>query len=286
VDVYPFLRYVPGYLKELQDGHAEELELFKQNLNDVRLSMERGQEIPQSFGKYLLERQNELDLSDNETAYLAGSMFGAGSDTTASGISISLMAAACYPKAHAKVQEELDNVIGKERAPTFADQEMLPQTTAFVLETFRWRPVSAGGFAHKATKDIIWKNHLIPKDATVMGNVWAIGRDPAYFPDPEQFNPQRWLTKEGKIKEELKSFPFGFGRRVCPGQYMATASVFVNTALIQWAFNIKSDRSAPIDDLAFTESANTHPLPFKVVFEPRAAKSMEGVRELMEDYGL
>ena len=99
-------------------------------------------------------------------------MFGAGSDTTASAISISIMAAACFPKAQAKVQEELDNVIGKERgeflecekkgiflrgscgfiiiiflAPTVADQEMLPQTAAFVLETFRWRPVSAGGMS-------------------------------------------------------------------------------------------------------------------------------------------
>jgi cytochrome P450 len=76
---------------------------------------ESGQEISQSFGKYLLERQKDLELSDNETAYLAGSMFGAGSDTTASAISVSVMAAACYPKAHAKVREELDNVIGKER---------------------------------------------------------------------------------------------------------------------------------------------------------------------------
>ena len=80
---------------------------------------ERGQELPQSFGKYLLERQKELELSDNETAYLAGSMFGAGSDTTASAISISIMAAACFPKAQAKVQEELDNVIGKERGEFF-----------------------------------------------------------------------------------------------------------------------------------------------------------------------
>ena len=76
---------------------------------------EKDQETPQSFGKYLLERQQELELSDNETAYLAGSMFGTGSDTTASAISISIMAAACFPKAQAKVQEELDNVIGKER---------------------------------------------------------------------------------------------------------------------------------------------------------------------------
>ena len=42
-------------------------------------------------------------------------MFGAGSDTTASAISISILAAACYPEAHAKVREELDKVIGKER---------------------------------------------------------------------------------------------------------------------------------------------------------------------------
>ena len=42
-------------------------------------------------------------------------MFGAGSDTTASAISISILAAACFPNAQAKVQEELDNVIGKLR---------------------------------------------------------------------------------------------------------------------------------------------------------------------------
>ena len=46
-------------------------------------------------------------------------MFGAGSDTTASAISISIMAAACYPDAQAKVQEELDSVIGKERGEFF-----------------------------------------------------------------------------------------------------------------------------------------------------------------------
>jgi cytochrome P450 len=71
--------------------------------------------VPQSFGKYLVERQAELELSDDETAYLAGSMFGAGSDTTASAISISIMAAASYPEAQRRVQAELDQVVGNER---------------------------------------------------------------------------------------------------------------------------------------------------------------------------
>jgi len=75
----------------------------------------RDEEVPQSFGKYLIERQKELELSDDETAYLAGSMFGAGSDTTASAISVAVMASACYPEAAERVRKELDSVIGKDR---------------------------------------------------------------------------------------------------------------------------------------------------------------------------
>lgn len=67
---------------------------------------------------------------------------------------------------------------------------------------------------------------------------------------------------------------------------MATASVFLNTALTHWAFEILPDPKIPIDELAFTESANTHPLPFNVFFEPRAADTLDGVRDLFEDYGL
>jgi hypothetical protein len=62
------------------------------------------------------------------------------------------------------------------------------------------------------------------------------------------------------------------------------SSIFINTALIQWAFTVRADPEHPIDTLAFTESANAHPQPFKVFFEPRAARNFEGIRELMEDY--
>jgi cytochrome P450 len=95
-------------------------------------------------------------LSDNEAAYLAGSVFGAGSDTTASGISISVLAAACYPTEQQRLWEELESVVGRERAPTLMDQDKLPLTMAWVLEVLRWRPITAGGFPHKATRDILW----------------------------------------------------------------------------------------------------------------------------------
>ena len=53
------------------------------------------------------------------------------------------------------------------------------------------------------------KNYCIPKGATVFGNTWAIGRDPEYFLDPEKFDPRRWIDEEGRIREDLKIFPYG-----------------------------------------------------------------------------
>ncbi|KDQ65052.1 hypothetical protein JAAARDRAFT_146391, partial [Jaapia argillacea MUCL 33604] len=268
VESFPFLRYLPGYLDQLRQWHREELSLFRGQLDEVRKQMAVNQARP-CFAKYLLERQQEFELTDDELAYLAGSMFGAGSDTSAAAISIVIMAAACFPRTQLKVQEELDTVVGRDRLPTFGDMDALPQTIAFVMESFRWRPVSAGGFMHRATKDIIWKNYVIPAGATVAGNHWSIGRDPEVFPDPETFNPQRWINKDGNIRDDIRYFNFGFGRRVCVGQHVANRSLFINTALLLWAFTISQNPAKPIDTLAFTNTANVHPLPFEAKFEPR-----------------
>ncbi|KAL5527311.1 hypothetical protein ACEPAG_6102 [Sanghuangporus baumii] len=277
VDAYPIMRYIPGYLSELQKHHEEELNLFRSQLDGVREKMRKNEAQP-CFAKYLLERQRELELEDDELAYLAGSMFGAGSDTTAAAISIVIMAAALFPDAQRQVQEQLDMIVGRDRMPSFGDMDVLTSVTAFYLETFRWRPVSVGGFPHRATKDIIYGPYVIPEGATVIADHWALGRDPEFYPEPEKFDPSRWITETGQINENIKFYNFGFGRRVCPGQHVANRSVFINTASLLWAFNISQDPSSPIDSLAFTDTANSHPLPFRAKFEPR----ISNLRELVE----
>ncbi|KAJ7637096.1 cytochrome P450 [Roridomyces roridus] len=263
VDAYTFLRYVPGYLSNLRAQHQMELTLFKSQLDAVRRRLDANE-----------EHQSEYGLSDNEAAYLNGSI--------ASAISIVIMAAAVFPEMQNRVQEQLDRIIGAGKLPTFQDEPDLVQVTAFYLESFRWRPVSAGGFAHRATKDIVWNGYLIPKGASVYGNYWSIARDPEVFPDPERFDPQRWLTPDGKtIREDLKIFQFGFGRRVCPGSHLANKSLYINTALLLWAFRISQDSKNPIDTMAFTNTANVHPLPFSVHFEPR--RNIEEMSQLLRE---
>ncbi|KAF9821612.1 hypothetical protein IEO21_00458 [Rhodonia placenta] len=277
VDTYPILKHIPGYASHLWRYGREELALYTRQANAVRKQLEKDEAQP-SFAAYLIENQERLGLSNDELAYLSGAIFGAGSDTTAAAIAVMTMAAACYPETQARVQAQLDEVVGSDRAPTFEDEEMLPEVTAFVLEVYRWRPVSAGGVPHRSTKDIVWNGYVIPKGTEIIGNLWAIGRDPELFPDAEEFRPQRWLNEHGRIRDDLKYPVFGFGRRVCVGQHVADQSLFINTALALWAFKISQDPAKPIDVLAFTDTANIRPLPFTLRFEPRV-KDIEAVLE-------
>ncbi|KAI0345185.1 cytochrome P450, partial [Trametopsis cervina] len=268
VDVYPFLRYIPWVTYKLRAWHKTELKLFTSQVDGVRRQVENNTAQP-SFVTYLLEHQKDYGLSDEELAYLAGSMFGAGSETTASAIGFMIMAAATHPQEQAKVQEELDAVVGRDRVPVPEDEKLLPRVVAFYLEAFRWRPTSWGSFAHRATNDIYWNDYVIPAGATVIGNHWGIGLDPEVYPEPTSFKPDRWLDESGKIREDLSYFTYGFGRRVCPGQHLADNSLFLATTFVLWAFKISEDPAQPIDVMGFTDAMNIRPLPFKARFECR-----------------
>jgi len=280
VDRVPLLRYWPGYGKQLAKWHHEELELYKHQLQRVESEIDQNTAGP-SFTKTLLEHPNEHQLSTDEMAYLAGSLFGAGSDTTAVAMTVAVMAAACYPAAQAKVHEELNMIIGSDRAPTFEDSSSLPQLHAFLLESLRWRPVIRIGFPHRATKDIFWQGYCIPEGAIVYGCQWAISRDPIAFPDPETFDPQRWIDSEGCLKDNVKFITYGFGRRVCPGLHLANHSLYISLALLLWSFRIVQRPDAPINTHAFLDAVIARAMPFEIDVIPRI--EVARLKELMTD---
>ncbi|KAG1857088.1 cytochrome P450 [Suillus subluteus] len=268
VDKYPILKYVPGYGRNLKEWSQEEYNMLFGQLNQVKSQMDN-HIAPHSVVKDLLLHAGENQLSETEIAYMSGSLIGAGSDTTAVAISTVLMAAAHFPHLQARVHEELEAIIGRETTPTFEDWSQLVQVQAFILEALRWRPVNPIGFPHRATKDIIWNGMCIPAGATVFGNHWSIARDPSVYHDPDVFNPQRWIGLDGEIREDMKLFTFGFGRRACPGLHVANRTVYIAVALILWSFTLAEDPNNPIDDTAFTPGIVSHQKPFSLIFKPR-----------------
>ena len=122
---------------------------------------------------------------------------------------------ALNPRVVAKAQEELDRVVGKERLPDFSDKDDLPYIDALVKELLRWGPPLPISVPVKAAQDDIYREYSIPAGTTVIENIWAVFRDPAIYPDPEAFNPDRFL-KDGKLNPLVynpEERVFGSGRR-------------------------------------------------------------------------
>ena len=119
------------------------------------------------------------------------------------------------PKAMKKAQEELDRVVCKGELPDFSHKDNLPYIDALVKEVLRWSPPLPVAFPNRAMQDDVYRGYFIPKGTTVIQNIWAVFRDPNVYPDPEAFNPDRFL-KDEKI-DPLVFNPedrvFGTGRR-------------------------------------------------------------------------
>ncbi|CAE6442928.1 unnamed protein product [Rhizoctonia solani] len=90
------------------------------------------------------------------------------------------------------------------------------------------------------TEDIVSKREQLCEEYFFahMRNIWAIGRDPQHYKDPEVFNPDRYLDPN-----VTRPPVFGWGRRKCPGIYFAEISVFINIAslLATFIFSKKRD---------------------------------------------
>ena len=92
-------------------------------------------------------------------------------------------------------------------------------------------------------------------------NLRAISRDPTMFPDPESFNPLRWLEPSySTYQEPLTQYPtiinctqFGYGRRLCQGQTVADEDLLIGIGSIAWLFDL-SKHSDEADDGSCTDS--------------------------------
>jgi cytochrome P450 len=67
----------------------------------------------------------------------------------------------------------------------------------------------------------------------------AILHDPETYPDPEEFNPERFLNEDGSVRDDpALSLAFGVGKRICPGRHLVDSTVFIVTSSVLSAFNV------------------------------------------------
>ena len=148
VDTLPFLNYLPKFLApwktEGEKLHDREIDLFRKLLTDVKKDMDQGKEALPCFARTFWENEQEYELSVDEAAYVIGTLFEAGSGTTAAAMMSFCLAMCLYPEWQSEGQQEVDRVCG-DRIPDFDDIPNLAMCRAIIKEVARWHPVTAGG---------------------------------------------------------------------------------------------------------------------------------------------
>ena len=196
------------------------------------------------FCNDLLRAQKQKGFSDDQAAYISGSLLEAGSDTTTSILYGFILACLIYPDVQRKVQAEIDEVVGPHRLPTIEDYDNLPYVRACIKESLRWMPTVILGVPHAAVQEDTYKGWRIPAGSTVINNVWAIHMDPNRSPSPRVFNPDRFTSDHRSLHESATgeaarrdNYVFGAGRRLCQGIHIAERSLALGISRLVWAFD-------------------------------------------------
>ena len=172
-------------------------------------------------------------------------LFLAGHETTAITLSWTLFLLAKNPDAAAKVEAEIDEVVG-DRVPGAADLPRLRWIEAVVRESLRLYP-PAYVIGREALAPCTLGGYAVPARATVYISPWALHRDPRWFQDPEVFRPERWTDGSAARLPKYVYIPFGGGPRVCIGERFAMmeAVLVLATLLRRWRLEMAGPDPVP-----------------------------------------
>ncbi|XP_063612530.1 cytochrome P450 4c3-like [Penaeus indicus] len=163
-----------------------------------------------------------------------------GHDTTAAAINWSLYLLGSNPEIQTRVHEELDSIFGgSDRPITMADLREMKLTENCIKEALRLFP-SVPFLARELKEDVVIDDYCIPTGTTVTVVTYCLHRDPEQFPNPEVFDPDRFLPENCKNRHPYAYVPFSAGPRNCIGQKFALMEEKILLSHIMRSFRVES----------------------------------------------
>ncbi|XP_009991983.1 PREDICTED: cytochrome P450 3A12-like [Chaetura pelagica] len=266
---------------------SEVMVFFKNVFQKMREERDKGSSMDRvDFLQLMIESQNSHDssksaetnldksLSDEEILAQALIFVFAGYETTSSTLSYISYKLATHPDVQQQLQDEIDANLPNKAAPTYSAITQMEYLDMVVNETLRLFP--AGGRIERVCKKTVEINGVtIPKGMVVMIPAHVLHCDPEYWPEPEEFRPERFNKESKEAFDPYTFLPFGAGPRNCIGMRFALLIVKVAVVVLLQNFSFRTCKDTPIplvlDSRGFMQPK--YPIILKMV--PRAHGDLE-----------
>ena len=156
----------------------------------------------------------------------AGDLWTGGLETTVTTLRWAIIYLIHYPQIQAKLHQEVDEILGI-ILPTSSHRQQMPYVQATLDELQRIINVLPWGIPHRAIDDISIGRYNIKAGTVLMPQIGVINFDETNFPNPENFDPERFLDEKGRYRANKKLIAFGMGKRSCLGESLARMELFL-----------------------------------------------------------
>ena len=273
-DYISMLKFLPNHaLEEAQKMTDRMTEILDFLIGKVKERPDLNLNAPTCLVEVMLASVEREEITYDMMRNLIGDLLVAGIDTTAQTMAWLLLILANRQRLQDRAHEELTAAVGADGLPGMEHQSDLSYMHAIVLESMRYRTVAPLGLPHKAIEDVELDGYIIPKDAQVLGNIYAIHHDERFWNSPNEFIPDRFLfTKDGAPPPALTSgafMPFGTGRRGCPGQGFAEIVIWLQACRLLHKYRLTPHGTDRLpEDEVFGLAIS--PIPYALNIERRA----------------
>ncbi|MFL5582127.1 MAG: cytochrome P450 [Gemmatimonadaceae bacterium] len=160
---------------------------------------------------------SDLQLRDEAMTILL-----AGHETTANALTWTLYLLARNPEAEARLHAEIDAAAAEAAGRPFgaADLPRLTYARMVLAESMRLFP-PAWAVSRRALGEYPVGDYVLPENSLVLVSQYVTHRDARWWPNPERFDPERWLPERAAERPKFAYFPFGGGTRICVGEPFA-----------------------------------------------------------------
>lgn len=167
----------------------------------------------------MVDAETGAQMDDRQLRDEVATLFLAGYETTSIALTWVFAYLTQYPAVMQKAQHEVDSVL-QGKTPTFADLPNLPYTRMVLQEVMRIRPPSYWTPRTAVANDEM-DGYTIPAGANMVSFTYAIHHHPEAWPNPEQFDPERFTAENSAGRHLFAWIPFGAGPRLCIGRDFA-----------------------------------------------------------------